>query len=301
MKITPQEFRTLAEYIHRKTGIDLKPEKAYLVENRLSPLLSLYDCSTFSEFYYKLTTDSDEIIKDAVVDAITTQETLFFRDGAPFEMLKYKIIPELIDRKKSDPAAAAKPAIPIRILSAACSTGQEAYSIAISFDQAIAEITRCDIQVLGIDISDHAVARASYAHFNNFEISRGLSEELIQKYFIREQNQWRVIDRIRSMCSFKKFNLVENTEPIGTFDIIFCRNMAIYFSQERKVEVFNRLADMLNPGGCLIIGSSEYLAGICDRFYPQRHLKSVYYTLDPGAANLDAQNRKNRICLGANI
>ncbi len=297
IKINEQEFKTLAEYILRATGIDLNPEKTYLVENRLSPLLLQYNCATFSEFYYKLTKDTTDIIKEALIDAITTQETLFFRDRAPFDMLRYKIIPELIDRKKHKTPPGSK--VPIRILSAACSTGQEVYSIAMIFDMAVTSLGSFDIQVLGVDISDQAIARASYAHYNKLEISRGLSDDLLSKYFVAEGNQWRVIDRIRAMCSFRKVNLIEDFDKIGMFDIIFCRNMAIYFTQQQKIQAFHNLADILNHKGCLIIGASEYLAGICDRFHPQRHLKSVYYTLDPEPEKSEPLDRK--LDLGINI
>ncbi|MEA2103015.1 MAG: protein-glutamate O-methyltransferase CheR, partial [Thermodesulfobacteriota bacterium] len=204
----------------------------------------------------------------------TTNETLFFRDNSPFEMLQHKVVPDIIDRRESK-AGPTK----IRIWSAACSTGQEIYSIAITLKELLPDMKGYRISLLGTDISDAAVAQASYGKYNKFEIERGLSMDKLKKYFTPDGNTWKVKDEIRAMASFKKLNLMEPFSGLGKFDIIFCRNVAIYFSLEDRKKLFNKIADMLEPDGFLIIGSTESLTGISDRFAPQRHIRAIFYQL----------------------
>lgn len=275
--ITPQEFKALAEYIRRETGIALESDKAYLIETRLGPLVTRFGCRSFSEFYFRVLSDLSGEMKTALINSITTQETLFFRDKQPFELLRNKIIPELADRqdlRENGPG-------PIRVLSAACSTGQEVYSIAMTFHEVLGDLRRHPVQIHGIDISDQAIARASYAHYNKLEVERGLDSERLERYFEPAEKRYRVRDFIRSMVSFQKYNLLEPIEPLGRFDVIFCRNLAIYFAQEQRVRLFEQISRILNPKGYLIIGASEYLSGICPVFFPHRHLRTVFYTFSP--------------------
>lgn len=276
IKITPDEFKVIAKYVYEISGITLESNKTYLVETRLNALLEEYKCASYSEFYYKAKAESSGSTNKKVIDAISTNETLFFRDTGPFELLKNKIIPDLIDRKNSQTVPGK---IPIRIWSAACSTGQEVYSIAMVLKEMLPDFSKYNIKITGTDISNAAVAAASYGKYNKFEIERGLAQDKLHKYFEPEGDVWKVKDEIRIMASFKKFNLFDDHSSLGEFDIIFCRNVAIYFSIEDRKIIFNKIADILEPSGSLLIGSSEYLAGICDRFQSQRHIKSVYYQL----------------------
>jgi len=170
VKVLPEEFKTLSRYILTISGICLDDSKSYLLETRLGGLLKELGCSTFSELYYKATSDKTGRIRENIIDAVTTGETLFFRDAAPFELLQHKILPDLIDKRSK--SALGSSLIPIRIWSAACSTGQEIYSIAIVIKELLGDLTRYNIRLIGTDISDAAVARASYGTFNNFEIDR---------------------------------------------------------------------------------------------------------------------------------
>lgn len=277
IRITPDEYRVTAEFIYELSGITLEPDKTYLVETRLGPLVETHGCANFSEFYYKAKADHSGVIENGIINAITTQETLFFRDTSPFELLRHKILPELIDRKQSHPGRGAR--IPIRIWSAGCSTGQEAYSAAIAIKETLPDMDGYDVRILGTDISDVAVAAASYGEYNRFEIERGLSPDRVNRYFDVHGDAWKIKDEIRIMTSFKRFNLFDDFRSLGYFDVIFCRNVAIYFSTEDRKRLFHWIADMLPAHGALIIGSSEFLAGICNRFESNRHLRSVYYTL----------------------
>ena len=168
---------------------------------------------------------------------------------------------------------------PIRIWSAACSTGQEVYSIAIVLKQLGLDTGKYNIKLLGTDISDAAVAQASYGAYNRFEIERGLSREILERYFVSNGEGWKPRDEIRAMATFKKLNLLRPFESLGKFDIVLCRNVAIYFSSEDRKKLYDRLANALDEGGSLIIGSSESLTGISNRFEPKRHLRTVFYQL----------------------
>ncbi len=279
VKITPQELQLLAKWIKDISGIVLDEKKAYLIENRFTNLLTELKCESYEELYRKAR--ANRRLEQKVIDAITTNETLFFRDNSPFELLKNKIIPDLIDKRSSKSSGLF--AIRIRIWSAGCSTGQEIYSIAIVLKELLGDTSKYNIRLLGTDISDKAIAQASRGIYNKFEIERGLPQNILRKYFTQEGNFWKVKDEIRAMCTFRKLNLMLPFKSIGKFDIIFCRNVAIYFSLEDRKILFERLAEVLEKDGYLIIGSTESLTNICPLFVPKRHLRSVYYQLRNGA------------------
>ena len=274
VKIKPDEIQLFAKYIYGVSGINIEASKAYLIETRLGRILESENCSSYSEFYHKIKADGTRVLEKKVVDAITTNETLFFRDANPFELLKHKILPEVIDRRASKSFSA-----PIRIWSAACSTGQEVFSIAIILKELLGAINRYNIKLLGTDLSDAAIKQASYGSFNKFEIERGLPRECLQAYFTSNGASWKIKDEIRSMATFQKLNLMHPFSALGKFDIIFCRNVAIYFTLEDRKKLFHKIADALEPDGYLIIGSTESLTGVCPRFVPKRHLKSIFYQL----------------------
>jgi chemotaxis protein methyltransferase CheR len=274
IKITPDEVKILSQYIYSISGIFLDDKKTYLIETRLKDILETERCNSYGELYYKAKADSGRTIERKIIDAITTNETLFFRDSSPFEMFKYKIMPELIDRRSAD--AGVLP-IPIRIWSAACSTGQEIYSLAIILKELLPNLKKYNIKLLGTDISDEAIAKASYGHYNKFEIDRGLDKEKMQRYFSQNNNSWKIRDDIRAMVVFQKINLINSLTGLGKFDVVLCRNVAIYFNNEDRKKLFDKIAGVLEPDGYLIIGSTESLTGVSSRFEPQRHLRSVFY------------------------
>ncbi|MFP4257415.1 MAG: CheR family methyltransferase [Desulfovermiculus sp.] len=274
--ITSQEFKTLARYIYSIAGIYLDDSKGYLIESRLNPLLVAFQLSSFSELYYRAKSDASGELEKHIIDAISTNETFFFRDTAPFDLLKFKILPELIDAKKVH-----KPAgkTPISIWSAACSTGQEVYSIAMSLIEVLPNNSTYEISIFGSDISQQAITQASYGQYNKLEVSRGLPPDYLQKYFQASDGGWRVKDFIRSMASFKVMNLMHPFGAIGPFDIVFCRNVAIYFSLADKKKLFARIARTMRPNGYLIIGGSETLSGLAPQFAGRHYLRGMYYQL----------------------
>jgi chemotaxis protein methyltransferase CheR len=275
IKIQPDEFKVFSRYVYNITGIHLDESKTYLIETRMVNLLKELGATSFSELYYKATSDATKVIQRRIVDAITTQETLFFRDASPFDLLQFKILPDLIDNRTRGKTGIMPTSI--RIWSAACSTGQEIYSIAIVLKELLGDTGKYRISLLGTDISDSAVARASKGAYNKFEIERGLAREKLVKYFTPDRDEWKIRDEVRAMATFRKVNLMENFVTLGRFDIIFCRNVAIYFTEPDKVKLFTRFKDVLEPDGYLVIGSTESLTGLNVPFEPKRYLRSVFY------------------------
>ncbi|MGD9159016.1 MAG: protein-glutamate O-methyltransferase CheR [Desulfobacteraceae bacterium] len=277
IKITQDEIKIISKYIYEISGIALDEKKAYLIETRLKMIIENEGVSSYLELYQKAKSDRNRLLERKIIDAVTTNETLFFRDNAPFEMFKHKVMPDLIDKRTAQTSGLLP--INLRIWSAACSTGQEIYSLAIILKELLPDPKKYRIKLLGTDISDEAVAKASYGKYNKFEIERGLDKDRLQRYFVQNGGSWKIRDDIRAMAVFQKRNLMEPLTGVGQFDVIFCRNVAIYFSIDDKKRLFERIAGVLAPDGYLIIGSTESLTGICPMFEPQRHLRSVFYQL----------------------
>jgi chemotaxis protein methyltransferase CheR len=275
LEIDQTEFRLWARYIYDISSISLEPAKSYLIESRLGLLLKEYACRTFSDLYQKSKMDSTRTIEKRIIDQITTNETFFFRDNAPFEMLKYKLLPDIVDRKTQK--AFSNSPIALRIWSAGCSTGQEVYSIAIALKEILVNLEKYNVTVLGTDISGMAIAQASQGTYRQLEMDRGLTSERMEQYFVREGEAWRIKDEIRAMATFKKMNLMQPFVGLGKFDIIFCRNVAIYFTMDDRKKLFRHIEDVLAADGGLIIGSTESLTGIAPQFEPKRYLRSVFY------------------------
>jgi chemotaxis protein methyltransferase CheR len=277
-QIKPDEIKRLSSYIYQVSGISIDASKAYLLETRLGKLLEEENCSNFSELYRRIQSDSRCLLEKKVINAITTKETFFFRDTSPFELLKYKIMPELIDKRSKNASLVGMP--PLRIWSSACSTGQEIYSIAMVIKELLGGNGDQHVKLMGTDLSDAAIAQASNGIYNQFEIERGLPREKRQRYFTPTGGKWKIKDEIRAMTTFKHINLMKPFIGLGKFDIIFCRNVAIYFTPEDRKKLYDKIADVLSPDGYLIIGSTESLTGVCPRFVPKRHLRSIYYQLN---------------------
>jgi chemotaxis protein methyltransferase CheR len=278
--VSQDELRAWSRYVYAVCGIHLDDSKGYLIETRLGPLLRETGSATFSELHYKVKADTSLVLRRKVVDAITTGETSFFRDTSPFDLLKHKVIPDLIDRRRK--ALGSGRPVPIRIWSAACSSGQEVYSIAIVLKELLGSFQGYDIRVLGTDISDKAVASASYGHYNKMELERGMPSDKIHAYFSAVNGAWKVRDDIRALVSFRTLNLLEPLAFPVRHDIVFCRNVAIYFTEPDRARLFENLGRVLAPDGFLIIGSTESLTGLCPQFEARRYLRSVYYQLRVG-------------------
>ena len=283
-KIAPEESALLSRYICEVSGISIDPAKAYLFETRLGGLLKELGLSSYGALYSRARADGTRKLEQQIIDRISTNETLFFRDEKPFELLRHKILPDLIDKRA--PQCLGGLPIPIRIWSAACATGQEIYSIAIVLKELLPNIKQYNIRLLATDISAKAVARASSGRFNKFEMGRGLPGDKQQKYFTARGEEWQINDEIRAMVSFRKINLLHPFVGLGKFDIVLLRNVAIYFNIATRKKVFEKIGGVLENDGYLIIGATESLTGICPDLVPRRYLKSIYYQPQNGTLKL---------------
>jgi chemotaxis protein methyltransferase CheR len=275
--INPEELKLWAKYIHSISGISLDETKGYLFETRLAVLLRETGSISYMELHRKVTADGSNVLRRKVLDAMTTGETSFFRDTSPFELLQHKVLPDLIDRRRK--ACGNGRTLPIRIWSAACSTGQEVFSIGIVIKELLGSLSGFDVRLLGTDISDKAIATASYGFYGRLEMDRGMPPEKLARYFSKEKDSWKVRDEIRAMATFRTMNLLEPISFPVKHDIILCRNVAIYFSEQDRARLFNSLAQVVAPDGYLIIGSTESLTGLCPQYEAKRYSRAVFYQL----------------------
>ena len=272
MQVTAEDIKVISRLVSDLCGIVLDETKGYLIQSRLSTLAEEAGCKTFSELYYKARYERESGLRDKVIDAITTNETLFFRDTSPFDVLQNKIIPDLIDAKAKTPFPRR-----IRIWSAACSTGQEPYSMLMVLNELLGNLATWDIQVLATDISDAAIRHASIGRYAVHEIRRGMRPDFLKKYFIEDAQGWKIKDELRGLIAFKRLNLLDPFTILGTFDVIFCRNVAIYFSPAARKDLFLRLASQLSVDGAMLVGSSESLTDLGERFKPLQHCRAIFY------------------------
>ncbi len=272
MQVTREDIQFVAELVDQLCGVMLDETKGYLIESRLGQLARDHGCASYRDLCLRARTTSDHALQQNIIDAITTQETLFFRDSSPYDALQHKIIPEMID-------AAARNGGPkqLRFWSAACSTGQEPYSLAMMLRETIPNIASWNVSILATDISNAAIAQASRGWYAAHEIERGMRASLLPKYFQATQGGWQVKDEIRGMVSFQRRNLLQPFIEVGSFDSILCRNVAIYFDAARRRDLFLRLADRLTPYGALFVGGSESLLDLGPRFTPRCHCRATYY------------------------
>jgi chemotaxis protein methyltransferase CheR len=272
MQVTAADITYVTRLVDELCGVVLDDTKAYLIESRLGELARANGCASYRDLCQKARYAGDRALQQKIIDAITTQETLFFRDNSPFEVLQHRLLPDLIDGKAKTPFPKR-----IRIWSAASSTGQEPYSIAMSLAETLPNVASWDIQILATDISDAAIRQASLGRYAAHEIQRGMPPRLLQKYFTEQNGVWKVRDELRAMVNFQKRNLLEPFVGIGPFDVIFCRNVAIYFDAPRRRDLFLRLADRLTPDGALLVGASESLLDLGPRFTPHSHCRATFY------------------------
>jgi chemotaxis protein methyltransferase CheR len=276
-RLQPEEFEMLSSYIHTISGIHLEPTKGYLIENRLDSLLRDEGCTSFKELYHKAVADPLRLIEGRIIDAMTTGETLFFRDSGLFDLLRRKIVPELA-RKRATSTPPGLP-IPLRIWSAGCSTGQEVYSLAMLLKDLMLDPPRYAIRLLGTDISDAALHQARQGRYSKFEVERGLTREKLLACFSHDKQGFKIREDLRSLATFKKVNLLESLDGLGKFDIILCRNVAIYFRDDKRTALFSKLSRMIEPDGYLLIGATESLGGTSPLFEARQENRTVYYQL----------------------
>jgi len=272
--LSKDQYDNFRGFLEDSCGIVLGDNKHYLVTSRLNKLTHEFSFDSLSAMLDELKRKNDAKLKERVIDAMTTNETSWFRDNYPFELLKENLIPEIVKNNKPNR---------FRIWSAACSTGQEPYSISMSineFQMKSPGVLNIPVEIVGTDISSTVLDMARRAEYDQLSVTRGLPEEKKKLFFQSiDGNRWKLNDKIKSIVKFNEINLLQNYTLIGKFDLIFCRNVLIYFSADLKSDILNRMAKILNPGGFLVLGGSESPTGYCRAFEMTRFPKGVVYRL----------------------
>jgi chemotaxis protein methyltransferase CheR len=256
-------FETIAGLVRARAGIVLGVDKAYMLDTRLGGLMRERGLANLDLLAARLRAPGAEALAAAVTEALTTNESFFFRDGKPFDHLK-RVLPRI---------AAARGAQRLRVLSAACSTGQEAYSVAM-VAESLGLLSR--LEVLGADLSENVVRRAREGVYSQFEVQRGLPVQMLVKHFRQEGGHWRIAPALRAAVRFETGNLLADLRHLGSFDVIFCRNVLIYFDAPTKTRVLSALADRLAPDGVLYLGGAETVLGLTERFSIIEGERGVY-------------------------
>jgi chemotaxis protein methyltransferase CheR len=280
MDLSRATFEELRRLIHGLCGIVITDDKEYLVRHRLEPLVISSGCRDFEQFRQRLSCRDGILLQEAIIEAITTQETSFFRDGHPFEALRRHVLPELV---QSSPAiSAGTNRTKIRFWSSGAATGQEPYSLAILICEYLAAqrqsgIDVSDFSILATDISANALAIATAAEYSRRDMDRGLSSEQVRKFFEQHGDRWAVKSPARQIVDFRRINLMQPFTGLGMFHVILCRNVLIYFDEENRRRICEQFSAMLVEGGWLLLGSAENLYGINNRFLSLRFGDTILY------------------------
>lgn len=253
-----EDFDLFADIVKKRSGIALTPEKAYLLESRLMPVARKLNLKDLEELAHMVRDKRDEKTLESITQAMTTNETFFFRDQKPFDQFRTVVLPYILKTRATQKT--------FRIWSAAASSGQEAYSLAMLLLEEGAKFTGWKVEILGTDLSTDMVERARLGIYNQFEVQRGLPITMLVKYFQQNGDKWQLHEKVRSMVQYKPLNLLQDWGGLGKFDVIFCRNVLIYFDMPTKTKLFERFAGALHPDGGLFLGGAETVLGATDCF-----------------------------------
>jgi len=271
MAIAAEDFKIYQDLLYEQSGFAVTPEKMYLLESRLNPVVKKLGLADFSDLTAKIKA-KDAAVTNEVVEAMTTNETFFFRDTHPFDRFKDVVMPKIIENK---PAGST-----IRIWCAACSSGQEPYSLGIILKENAAKYAGYNFEIIATDLSEDILQKAREAKYTQFEVQRGMPIQLLVKYFNQEGTDWFLKDDIKSMVKFSKFNLLHSMAQFGTLDVIFCRNVLIYFDPETKAKVLAELHGRCAKHGVLFLGGAETVVGVTDQFKPLAGERGLYVPHD---------------------
>lgn len=262
------DFDLYKELLEKESGLSITEDKSYLLDSRLTPVAKKWGFETLEAMTIALRgMPKPDIVKD-VVEAMTTNETSFFRDSRPFQIFEKKVLPYLCEARKIQKN--------IRIWSAASSSGQEAYSLAMILEQEKSKMPTWNYQILGTDISTQIIKSAQEGRYTQFEVQRGLPIQMLMAYFNQEGDHWVLKDEIRRKVEFRFFNLLDNMAALGKFDVVFCRNVLIYFDKELKKNILERIAKQMPAYGFLFLGGAETVMGITDSFVPVEGERGLY-------------------------
>jgi chemotaxis protein methyltransferase CheR len=270
-----EDFEFLAGMLKERSGLMLTPDKVYLLESRLTPLARKRGLDTLDALVQKLRMSREEGLIRDVTEAMTTNESFFFRDNTPFDLFKNHVLPAMEKNRATTKR--------LRIWCAAASTGQEPYSLAILLRENWMKWQNWNIEIVGTDICTQVLEKAKAGTYSQFEVQRGLPIQMLIKYFKQEGDMWRIRDDIRRMVNFKPFNLLSNFIGMGTYDVIYCRNVLIYFDQQTKRDVLERMRKCMASDATLFLGAAETVLGITDSFRPVRGQRGMYVPSDGNA------------------
>ncbi|MBC8445290.1 MAG: protein-glutamate O-methyltransferase CheR [Rhodospirillaceae bacterium] len=266
--MTPEDVTLFSQIVKKRSGLVVSPEKAYLLESRLLPVSRKHGLEGLEGLAAAVRVNPPEAILEDITDAMTNNETFFFRDIGPFDRFRDDVLPPILDSR-----AASKH---LRIWCAAASTGQEPYSLAIILMEMASRLAGWRVEIIGTDISNEALNKAKEGLYSQFEVQRGLPIQTLIKNFTQEDGSWRISQNIRSMISYRKFNLLDDFSSLGRFDIVFCRNVLIYFERDDKAQILNRIRKQMPKDGRLFLGGAETVVGITDMFQGTPQLRGVY-------------------------
>jgi len=266
--MTPDDFAFLRKLLKDRSGLVLAPEKQYLAESRLLPIARKHGMSTLAELVHQLKAPRAASLAIEVVEAMTTNETFFFRDKVPFDHFRDTIMPALMEARAREKR--------IRIWCAAASTGQEPYSLAMILKGMGAQLAGYKVQILATDLNGEVLERAREGIYSQFEVQRGLPIQQLVKYFEQVGERWQIAPELRDMVQFRPLNLLGDFRPLGTFDVVFCRNVLIYFDQATKTDVLDRMARQLPDDGFLLLGAAETVVGLTEMFKPVADRRGLY-------------------------
>ena len=280
--MTPLDYDYLRKLLKERSGLTLSADKQYLVESRLLPVARRVGVEGLGGLVQKLKSPGNEPLIVEVVEAMTTNESFFFRDKIPFDHFRNVIMPALLTARANERQ--------IRIWCAAASTGQEPYSLAICLKEMASQIVGWRIEIIGTDLSNEVLEKAKSGIYSQFEVQRGLPIQMLVKYFVQVGETWQIAPELRAMVQYKTLNLLNNFSQLGSFDVVFCRNVLIYFDQETKINIFNRLARQIESDGFLVLGAAETVVGLTDAFRPIPERRGLYKPNDARAAGRPAMS-----------
>ncbi|WP_442481950.1 CheR family methyltransferase [Aeoliella sp. SH292] len=271
---TPSDngMTALIDLVDELCGVYLDNSKGYLIESRLAPIAKRLECRDYGDLVQRAKSLTGAPLRGEIVDAITTHETLFFRDESPFNALRYKVLPDLIQHIESTRMMRR-----IRIWSAASSTGQETYSIAMVLNELSKDLPGWDLQILGTDVSPSSIVAAKRGWYSNLEVGRGLDAMSKSQHFSQEGAGWQVAPELQRLTKFEVRNLLKPFPERDQFDVVFCRNVAIYFKAKERADMFRRMVDTMTQGSWLFVGSAERLSDLGPEFTPQTHCGCTVY------------------------
>lgn len=283
MELTDSDFNNLRDYIQGIIGLSISDDKRYLITQRLEPIVQACKCKSYAELYFKLKEKVDPELNDRMIAAITTNETSFFRDNHPFESFREKILPIIFERiRERKKKLYARRGPKVNFWCAAASTGQEPYSLSMIILDAVGnnrvpDIAPEDFSIIASDISSQVLSKAISGRFEQMEITRGVPENYRERFFVRDGNNWIVSEEVQKLIEFRRVNLIEPFLYLGSFDIIFCRNVLIYFDINTRISILDQFHQLLNHDGFLILGASENIFGVSDKFESNHFGRTIIY------------------------